>query len=111
MVPLANDDVQVRLAGGLGVADALLEDVLGLFNELPVQVNGVLRYAAGSVVLPEDELRRLLVVVGLLLLMPLALIGQLLSSGSIAALIRFMGLRQTVHMLTITNGTRHMTRS
>jgi hypothetical protein len=66
--------MQVRLPRGLGVADALLEDVLGLLDELAVQVDGVVGDAAGGVVLAEDELGRLLVVLGLLLLVPLAFV-------------------------------------
>ena len=74
VVPLADNDMQVRLPRGLGVADALLEDVLGLLDELAVQVDGVLGDAAGRVVLAEDELGRLFVVLGLLLLVPLAFV-------------------------------------
>jgi hypothetical protein len=74
VVALADNDMQMGLPRGLGVADALLEDVLGLFDKLAVQVDGVLRNAAGGVVLAEDELGRLLVVLGLLLLVPLAFV-------------------------------------
>jgi hypothetical protein len=74
MIPLADNDVQVRLAGALGVADALLEDVLGLLDELAVQVDGVLGDPAGRVVLAEDELGRLLVVLRLLPLVLLAFV-------------------------------------
>jgi hypothetical protein len=74
VVPLADNDMQVILTGALGVADALLEDILGLLDELAVQVNGVLGDATGCVVLAEDELGGLLVVLGLLPLMLLAFV-------------------------------------
>jgi hypothetical protein len=72
VIPLADNDMQMRLAGGLGIADALLEDVLGLLDKLAVEVDGVLGDAAGRVVLAEDEFGGLLVVLGLLPLVALA---------------------------------------
>lgn len=62
VVAPANDDVQVRLTPGLGVTDPHLQYVLGFLDELPVEIDGVLGYAAHGVVLPEDELGGLLVV-------------------------------------------------
>lgn len=41
MVPLADDDMEMRLTAGAGVAQPALEDVLGLFDELAVEVDGV----------------------------------------------------------------------
>lgn len=41
MVALSHDNMQVRLAAGAGVAQPALEDVLGLFDELAVKVDGV----------------------------------------------------------------------
>lgn len=41
MVALSHDNMQVRLAAGAGVAQPALEDVLGLFDELAVEVDGV----------------------------------------------------------------------
>lgn len=41
VVPLPHNNVQVRLAAGAGVAQPALEDVLGLFDKLAVQVDGV----------------------------------------------------------------------
>jgi hypothetical protein len=74
VVPLADNDMQMGLAGGLEVADAGFEDVLCLLDKLAVQVNGVFGDAAWRVVLAEDELGGLLVVVGLFLLMALAFV-------------------------------------
>jgi len=62
VVSLSDDDVQVPLAGLLRVADALLEDLFGFFNELAVQVDGIRVYAADGVVFAEDVLRGLFVV-------------------------------------------------
>jgi hypothetical protein len=103
VIPLADNDMQVRLAGRLGVADALLKDVLGLFDKLPVQVDGVLGDAAGRVVLAEDELGRLLVVLGLLLLVPLTLVRELLGTRAVAALVCFVGLTHTTVQNESTN--------
>lgn len=74
VVPLADNDMQMRLAGGLEMADAGFEDVLCLLNKLAMQVNGVFGDAAWRIVLAEDELGGLLVVVGLFLLMALAFV-------------------------------------
>jgi hypothetical protein len=97
VVSLADNDMQVRLPGGLGVADALLEDVLGLLDKLAVQVDGVLGDAAGAVVLPEDELRGLLVVLGLFLLVTLAFVRELLSACAVATFIGLVSLHPAVH--------------
>ena len=87
VVALADDDVQVGLAAGAGVADARAQDRLGLVDELAVQVDRVARHAARRVVLAEDELRGLLVVRVLLRRVPLALVGQRLGPGAVAALV------------------------
>lgn len=92
VVPLAHDDMQVRLAVLLGVADALLEHVLGLLDELPVEVDRVVGHAARRVVLPEDVVRGLLVVLVHLGRVPLALVAQLLGLGAVAALVGLVGL-------------------
>jgi hypothetical protein len=97
VVSLADDDMQVGLPGGLGVADALLEDVLGFFDKLAVQVDGVLGDAARSVVLTKDELRGLLVVVCLFLLVALAFVRELLGSRAVATLIGLVSLYPAVH--------------
>jgi len=91
VVALADDDVQVGLAAGLGVADAGLEYVLGLLDELAVQVDGVGGDAVRLVVLAEDELGRLPVVVVLLALVPLALVREGFGLGPVAALVCFSG--------------------
>lgn len=75
VVALAHNDVQVRLPTCTGIPDARLEDVLGLFDELPMQVDGVGRHAARRVILAEDELGRLPVVGLLLSLVPLTFLG------------------------------------
>ena len=81
VVALANDDVQMRLPGLLGVADALLEDLLGLLDELAVQVDGVGVDAADGVVFAENVLGRLFVVV------------VCFGGGAVAALVGLLGAR------------------
>lgn len=93
VVALADDDVQVRLAARLRVADARLEDVLGLLDELPVQVDRVGGDLVRRVVGAEDVLGRLLVVLLHLGRVGLALVAQLLGPGAIALLVGFVGLR------------------
>ena len=84
--------MQVRLALGAGAPDAGLEDVLGLLDELAVQVDGVVVDAAGGVVLPEDVLARLPVVVRHPRPVRLALVAQLLRPRPVPALVRLSRL-------------------
>jgi hypothetical protein len=93
VVALANNGVQVRLAAGAVCADPLLEDALGLLDELTVQVNAVLLDAPVGVVLAEDELRGLAVVVVHLAIVGLALVGQLLGRGAVAVRVGLSRLR------------------
>lgn len=96
VVALADNYVQVPLAPGLGVANAGLENVLGLLDELTVQVDGVLGHALRVVVLPEYVLRGLLIValhVGAVLL---ALVGEALGFGAVAIFVRLAGLGRGV---------------
>lgn len=75
--------MQVVLAVRLGVADALFQDLLGLLDKLPVQVNCVFRDAPAGIVLAENELGRLLVILLHLATMRLALLGELLRGRAI----------------------------
>lgn len=101
VVALADDDVQVRLPALLRVADALLQDLLGLLHELPVQVDRVAVHLAHGVVLAEDELGRLPVVLvgfgGVLL----ALLRQLVRLAAVAALVRLLGACGEVLVLAL----------
>ena len=54
--------VEVSLACGLSVSDALLENILGFFDELAVQINGVSIDPADGIIFPEDVVGRLFVV-------------------------------------------------
>jgi hypothetical protein len=101
VVSLADDHVQVRLAVLLGVANALLENLLGFFDELAVQVDGVAVDFADGVVLAEDELRGLLVVLVGFGGVRLALLRQLFRTGAIAALVGLLGLRSEVLVLAL----------
>jgi len=78
----------------LGVADALLQNLLGLLDKLSMQVNGVGGDAPVGVVLAENELGRLLVVFFHFATMRLALLGELLCAGAITARIGFLRLRR-----------------
>lgn len=87
MVALADDDVQVRLPAGLGVADARLENVFGFFDVQTVQVDSVGCDAVRMVVLPENELGCLLVqsVPGGFVL--LAEVGEVFGFGAVAVFV------------------------
>jgi hypothetical protein len=61
VVSLADNNVQMPLACLLRVADALLEDFFGFFDELAVQVDRVRVDAAYGVVFAENVFRGLLV--------------------------------------------------
>ena len=101
MVSLADDHVEVRLAVLLGVADALLEDLLGLFDELAVQIDGVAVDFADGVVLAENELGGLLVVLVGFGGVRFALLRELFRPGAVAALVGLLGLRSEVLVLAL----------
>lgn len=79
----------------LGILDPLLEDILRLLDELPMQIDRISRDAPVGVVLAEDKFRRLLVVLVHLAPVGLALLGELFCARAIAALVGFsrLGLR------------------
>jgi hypothetical protein len=93
MIPLADDNVQMPLACLLGVADALLQNLLCFFDELPVQVDGVGVDAADGVVFAENVLGRLFVEgvgfggVGF------TLDGEVVGGAAVAALVGLLGAR------------------
>jgi uncharacterized membrane protein YedE/YeeE len=101
MVSLADDHVEVRLAVLLGVANALLKNLLGFFDELAVQVDSVAGDFAHGIVLTENELRGLLVVFVGFGGMRLALLRQLARPAAIAALVGLLGLRGEMLVLTL----------
>lgn len=80
--------MEVCLSLLLGVADALVENLLGLLDKLTVQVDGVGGNAPGGVVLPEDVLARAPVILVHQRGVFLALIAQVLGRLAIAALVR-----------------------
>ena len=88
VVPPAHDDVEVGLAAGLGVLDARLEDILGLLDELPVQVDGVFSHTPRRVVLAKDVLAGLPVVALHVRPVFLSLFGERLGLGAVAARVR-----------------------
>jgi hypothetical protein len=101
VVSLADDHVEMRLSVLLGVADALLEDLLGLFDKLAVQVDSVAGDFSYSVVFAEDELRGLLVVLVGFGCVRLALLRQLFRLAAVAALVGMLRLRGEVLVLAL----------
>lgn len=91
VVSLANDHVQMRLSTLLGVADALLENLLGFFDVLAVQVDGIAVDFAHGVVLAKDKLRGLLVVLVGFGSVRFALLRQLFRFCAITSLVCLLG--------------------
>lgn len=75
-----------------GILDALFEDLLRLLDKLTVQIDRVGRNSSIGVVLPEDKLGSLLIILLHLATVGLALLGQLLGAGAIAARVGILGL-------------------
>lgn len=89
--------MQMILSMCLGVFDALLQNLLGLLNELSVQIDRVGRDASVGVVLAKDELGRLLVILFHLAAVRLALLREFFGFRAIAArvcLFRLIRARQ-----------------
>lgn len=82
----------MTLSLGLCGSDALFQDILGLFNELSMKVDGIRRNSTLSVILAEDELRRLSIVLFHQLRVSLALLRVLMCCGAISTLVRLMRL-------------------
>jgi hypothetical protein len=99
VVPLSDNNVQVRLASSLGVSDAHFQDVLGFLHKLPMEIDRIVGDAALRIVLPEDELRSLLVIRVFLLLMCLSFIRERFGFGLVPALVRLMSLEQEIERL------------
>lgn len=83
----------------LGVLDALLQNLFGLLDELPVQIDRVGRDAPVGVVLAEDKLRRLSVILLHLASVGLALLGELFGGRAIAARVGFFRLVSSAHSI------------
>lgn len=92
VIALTHDDVQVGLVLCARLLDAGLEDILGLLDELAVQVDGVAGHARRGVVLAEDEGRCLLVVRLCSRLVLLPCFGQVMGLGPIAGGVCLVGL-------------------
>ena len=76
----------------LGVLNPLFQDLLGLLDELPVQIDGICLNAPAGIVLTEDKLRRLFVVLLHLAAVGLSLLGELLGAGAIPVRVGFLRL-------------------
>ena len=77
----------MRLSILLRISYPLLKYLLCLLYELPMQVNSVVRDSAWCIVLPEDQVRRLLVVLIHFCSMLLAFLRELVRSCPIATLV------------------------
>ncbi len=86
----------MRLPILLRISYPLLQDPLSLLYELTMQINGIVRDSAWSIILPEDEVRGLLVVLVHFGGMLLACFRELVSGSSITTLIRLMRLSRVV---------------
>ena len=75
VVPFAHDNMQMCLSCGLGMSDSLLQYILGFFNKLAMEIDGVGGDTAFGVVFTKDIFRRLLIVGLHLLAMVLAFFG------------------------------------
>ena len=94
MIPLAHNHMKVCLPRGLRVPDALLDDILGLLDELAVQVDGVGSDAVHRVVLAEDVVGGLVVEGVHHGAVALAFFGEGVRRGAVAALVGLLGLRK-----------------
>jgi hypothetical protein len=93
--------MQMVLASTLCVLDSLFQNLFGLFNKLTVKVDSITIDSAYSIVLAEDELRRLSVVVICLLSMVLCLLREIVSSTSISTRVCFLRLGGAVLALAV----------
>lgn len=88
--------MQMVLAGALCVLDSLFQNLLGLFNKLTVEVNGITVDSSYSVVLAEDVFRSLSIVVVGLLTVVLCFLRQVVSGTSISTRIRLLRFGRTM---------------
>jgi hypothetical protein len=96
-----NSHMQVVLTSTLCVLDSLLQNLLGLFDKLTVQINRVRVDSANHVVLTENVLGGLSVVVVGLLSMTLCFLGQVVGGTAIAASVGLLRLCGTVLTLAV----------
>ncbi len=101
VVALADDHVKMRLVGLLGIANTLLQNLLGLLNILTVEVDGVATISADSIVLPEDILRSLLVVCVCLSGVFLALLAEAMCFCPISPLVGLLGFARQAMVLVL----------
>jgi len=85
--------MQPPLPRPLRVSNPLLDNLLRLAHELPVQIDRVPVHPALRVVLPEYVVRRLLVVLVHHRAVPFAFVGELVRGGAVAAGVGLVGLR------------------
>lgn len=95
MVAFAHNDMQMAFSPLPGNPDPLFQNILGLFYEQAVEVNGIASHAALGVVFPEDVVARLVVVLVHFRCMGFALFGELVSTRSIAGFVCLMRAVET----------------
>ena len=84
--------MQMCFTMGSGISYSLLENILGLLEELTVQIDGVAFDPPGGIILAEDEVRGLLIVLVHHCAMSFALFGEPVSGGSVPSFIGVAGL-------------------
>lgn len=95
MVAFAHNDMQMAFSPLPGNPDPLFQNILGLFYEQAVEVNGIASHAALGVVFPEDVVARLVVVLVHFRCMGFALFRELVSTRSIAGFVCLMRAVET----------------
>jgi hypothetical protein len=103
VVTLADNGMKMCLAMTLVGPDALLENALGFFDELAVEVYAVGLDAAGGIVGAEDEFRGLAVVVVHFGIVRLAFVGEFFCAGAVAVVVGLLRLRKGFPVSTSRN--------
>jgi hypothetical protein len=88
--------MQMRLPILLRISDPLLQNLLRLLYKLPMQINRIVRNSSLRIVLPEDIIRRLLIILIHLRRVLLPLFRQLMRRSTISTLVCLMCLGSTL---------------
>ena len=82
----------MRLPSPLRIPNPLLQNLLRLLNKLPMQIQRIPIHAPHSIVLPQDVIRRLLIVLVHHCAVALALVRKRVRCRAIAAFVGFVRL-------------------
>lgn len=88
--------MQMRLPILLRISDPLLQNLLRLLYKLPMQINRIVRDSSLRIVLPEDIIRRLLIILIHLRRVLLPFFRQLMRRSTISTLVCLMCLGSTL---------------